>query len=81
MAAPGAVCSHRALRYSLTMSTIGTKPRHELQQLTAEQPESTDPDYLAWKEAKIRSVREAAQRSPDKLVSHTEMRKRLGLDH
>ena len=61
------------------MRTIGSKPRHTLRELTEEQPESADPDYLAWKEAKIRRAREAAQRAPDELTSHAEMRKRLGL--
>ena len=63
------------------MSTTTDDPRPTLADLTTEQPESTDPDYLAWKEAKIRNAREDARRSPDKLISHAEMRKRLGLEH
>ncbi|MEO1016547.1 MAG: hypothetical protein AAFY56_02475 [Pseudomonadota bacterium] len=49
--------------------------------LITEQPESTDPAYLAWKEAKIRKAQETAHRDREKLISHAEMRKRLGLEH
>ncbi len=62
------------------MSTTTNKPRPTLAELTTEQPESTDPGYLAWKEARIRKAQAEARRNPDKLTTHAEMRARLGLD-
>lgn len=52
-----------------------------LAELTTEQEESVDPDYLAWKKVKISKTREAAHREPDKLISQSDMRARLGLEH
>ena len=57
------------------MSTTTDQPRPTIADLTTEQPESTDPDYLAWKEGKIRKALESARCHPDKLVSRDEMRK------
>ena len=62
------------------MSTTTDQPRPTIADLTTERPECTDPDYLAWKKAKIRKALEAASCHPDQLVSHAEMRKRFGLD-
>lgn len=59
------------------MSEIDDKP--SIADLTEPGEPSSEPGYLAWKEAKIRKAREDALRNPDKLVSHAEMRKRFGL--
>ena len=51
-----------------------------LDEATTPQPESTDPDYLAWKDAKIRAAIKAADENPDGGVTLDEMWKKFGLD-
>lgn len=42
-------------------------------------PESSDPAYLAWKDAKVRAARKEARAHPEKMVPHAQMRERFGL--
>ena len=50
-------------------------------EMTSQQPDSTDPAYLAWKKAKIRAAIKAADEKPDDVVTQEGMWKMFGLDH
>lgn len=43
------------------------------------QPESKDPTYLAWKDAKVRAALKAAKDHPEKMIAHAQVRERFGL--
>ena len=51
-----------------------------LAELTTEQPESTDPGYLAWQEAKIKKALQAAKDHPERRIPQAEMWKKHGLE-
>ena len=44
-------------------------------------PESTDPEYLAWKKAKIEAAIKHADEHPDDYLTMGEVWKRLGLEY
>ena len=50
-------------------------------ELTRPGEPASDPDYLAWKKRSVRKALENARANPDELISHEEMRRRLGLEH
>ncbi len=43
-------------------------------------PESTDPDYLAWRDARVRSAIAEADANPDDVLTQDEMWKKFRLD-
>lgn len=49
-------------------------------ELTTEQPESTDPAYLAWKKAKIEAALQHADEHPDDFLTEQETWKKFGID-
>lgn len=49
-------------------------------QPTTEQPESTDPDHLAWVERQIAEAREE-MKDPSKRIPGEQVWKAFGLDH
>jgi hypothetical protein len=49
--------------------------------LLIERPESTAPDYLAWKHDKIAAAIRHADDNPDDFVSEEEVWKTFGLDY
>lgn len=51
----------------------------ELEQHLTPAPESADPAYLAWKDAKVLAARKEARDHPEKMIPHAEMRDRFGL--
>ena len=51
-----------------------------LTEAAPEQPESSDPDYLAWKKAKVRAALREADEAPTDVVSQDEVWKKLGVD-
>ena len=44
-------------------------------------PDSRDPGYLAWKEAKIRAALQRANEKPDEGLTEEEIWKKFGLDY
>jgi hypothetical protein len=42
---------------------------------------SRDPEYLAWREAKIRGALEAARAAPERSVPQREVWKKFGLEY
>lgn len=51
-----------------------------LDEATTPQPDSTDPAYLAWRDAKVRAAIKEADESPDDAITLDEAWKKLGLD-
>jgi hypothetical protein len=51
-----------------------------LAELTTEQPESTDPDYLAWVERQIAEAQEQ-MKDPSKRIPAAKVWEALGLAH
>lgn len=49
------------------------------EEATTEQLEATDPDYLTWREAKIRKALAEADAHPEKLIPQHEIWKRFGM--
>ena len=68
----------RKVRYRVFMDNADIKSR-ELDEHLRPAPESSDPAYLAWKDAKVRAARKEAKAHPEKMVSHAQMRARFGL--
>ena len=52
-----------------------------IDELTTEQPESTDPAYLAWKKAKIEAALKHADEHPDDFLTEQETWKKFGIDY
>lgn len=52
-----------------------------LRELTTEQPESTDPDYLAWKRRQIEEALAHADAFPDDVLTEEEVWKKRGLEY
>lgn len=61
------------------MSKIKTNDRLTLADLTQPGQPSTALDYLAWKDRKVQNALDSARANPDKLLSHDNVRKQLGL--
>ncbi|NBC31593.1 MAG: hypothetical protein GVY13_02840 [Alphaproteobacteria bacterium] len=51
------------------------------EELVTEQPESADPDYLAWKRRKIEAALKDMDENPDDLLTEEEVWKHFGLDY
>lgn len=45
------------------------------------EPESTDPEYLAWKKAKIEAAIKFADENPSARLTQEEVWRRLGLEN
>jgi hypothetical protein len=60
------------------METADIKSR-ELDEHLAPAPESADPAYLAWRDAKVRAAQKEAKDHPEKVVPYARMRERFGL--
>lgn len=60
------------------MNTADLKNR-ELDEHLRPAPESADPAYLAWRDAKVRAARKEAKDHPEKMIAHAQMRERFGL--
>ncbi len=54
--------------------------RLTLAELTEDQPESTDPAYLAWRDAEVRAAIADADANPDDDVSVDELLKKFKLE-
>lgn len=52
----------------------------QIQQSTATHHESDDPEYLAWKDAKVTAALTAARDHPERRVSQAEVWKKFGLE-
>ncbi|NBC33778.1 MAG: hypothetical protein GVY13_13980 [Alphaproteobacteria bacterium] len=52
-----------------------------LEELTREQPESTDPEYLAWKRRQIEEAVAHADAFPDDVLTEEEVWKKRGLEY
>lgn len=50
------------------------------EELTTPQPESTDPDYLAWRDAKVRAALKAKEDGAATYKSLEEIAAKYGLD-
>ena len=48
--------------------------------LTTPQGESTDPDYLAWRDAEVQAALKEADENPDDALTQQEMWNKFGLD-
>ena len=62
------------------MSDTTETTRPPLAQLTTEQPDSTDPDYLAWVERQIAEGQEQ-MKDPSKRIPAAKVWEAFGLDH
>ena len=51
-----------------------------LKELLTPGPESSDPDYLAWKKAKIERALEQAKAHPEERITQKEIWKKFGLE-
>lgn len=60
------------------METTDLKNR-EFEKHLSPQPESKDPAYLTWKDAKVRAALKEAKDHPEKMIPHAQMRERFGL--
>ena len=58
-----------------------TRDKHySIDKLVTQQPESTDPAYLAWKKKKIRSAIKRADDNPDDVLTEKQIWNKFGLD-
>lgn len=62
------------------MEHMTDKNRPTLAELTTEQPESTDRDYLAWVEEQIAEAREEVK-DPANRIPAVKIWEKFGLDH
>lgn len=52
-----------------------------LDELTTPQAESTDPAYLAWRDAKVRQALAEAKAHPDKMIPEHKVWEKFGLEY
>lgn len=52
----------------------------QIEQSTAVHQESDDPEYLAWKDAKVSAALTAARAHPERRVAQAEVWKKFGLE-
>jgi len=63
----------------MTRMSAKTEKPPTLEELTKPQPESDDPEYLAWVKAKVENARRSAE-NRDNLIPAEQVWKRLGLE-
>ena len=52
----------------------------QIQQTTTDHAQSDDPDYLAWRDSKVRAALAAAKAHPEQRISQIEVWKKFGLE-
>lgn len=52
-----------------------------IEDLTRPAPESTDPDYLAWRDEKVRAALAQVRAEPDSVIPLRDVMKQFGLEY